>query len=62
MNTQGVLVRAMNAATKARERGFINTADAFDGIVESLLRLMNSQTQSIDEKGGNSSTDEFHFH
>ena len=62
MNTQEILVRTMNAAKEARERGFVNTADAFDGIVDSLLQLMNSQTQSIGEKRVNSLPDTLHRH
>ena len=54
MDTQELLVRTMNAAKEARERGFENTADAFDEIVDSLLQFMNSQTTSIGEKRANS--------
>ncbi len=62
MDTQELLVRTMNAAKEARERGFENTAGAFDEIVESLLQFMNSQTTSIGENRANSLPDTLHRH
>ena len=46
MDTNEMLVRTMNAAKEARERGFFKTADAFDEIVESLLDLLESHAHS----------------
>lgn len=62
MDSQELLVRTMNAAKEARERGFVNTADAFDEIVGNLLQFLNSQVQSMDEKQANSRPETLHFH
>ncbi|MFD1157915.1 hypothetical protein [Roseovarius aestuarii] len=62
MDTEEILVRTMNASKEAREHGFLNTAEAFDGIVDSLLQLMNSQTLSIGEKRVNSLPDTLQRH
>ncbi len=40
MVTNELLIRTIHAAREARERGFYNTADAFDEIVENLLDLL----------------------
>ena len=40
MDVNELLVRTMNAAKEARERGFCKTADALDEIVESLLDFL----------------------
>lgn len=44
MVTHELLIRTIHAAREARERGFDNTADAFDEIVESLLELLKSNS------------------
>ncbi|WP_306112786.1 MULTISPECIES: hypothetical protein [unclassified Roseovarius] len=62
MDTNELLVRTMNAAKEARERGFDNTASALDEIVESLLELLNSRTQSMGEKQANIGPDFLHLH
>ncbi|WP_299852364.1 hypothetical protein [uncultured Roseovarius sp.] len=54
MDTNELLVRTMNAANEARERGFENTAEALAEIVESLLELSNSPFHSVGEKRANS--------
>ena len=62
MDTNAMLVRTMNAAKEARARGFENTADAFDEIVESLLELLNSHAQSMGDKRSNTRADAQHIH
>ena len=62
MNTHELLIRTMNAAKDAREKGFDNTADALDGIVERLLEFINSQAQPGGEKRANSPADVQHLH
>ncbi len=44
MVTNELLLRTIHAAKEARERGFYNTADAFDEIVENLLELLKSNS------------------
>lgn len=46
MDPNEMLVRTTNAAREAREKGFHKTADAFDEIVERLIVLMDSRTQT----------------
>ncbi|WP_299852634.1 hypothetical protein [uncultured Roseovarius sp.] len=62
MDNQELLVRTMNAAKEARERGFVNTADAFDEIVENLLQILNSQIQPLDENRANLLPETLHMH
>ncbi len=62
MDTNAMLVRTMNAAKEARARGFENTADAFDEIVESLLELLNSHAQSMGDKRSNTRAAAQHIH
>ena len=59
MDTYELLVRTMNAAKEAREKGFYETADAFDEIVESLLDLLEVRVQS-DRDFWNTSVPELH--
>ncbi len=46
MDVNEMLVRTINAAKEAREKGFYETADAFDSIAESLLDLLETRSQS----------------
>ena len=62
MDTNELLVRTMNAAKEARERGFYKTADAFDEIVESLLDLLESRAQPASEIQLESFAEMQHFH
>ena len=54
MDSQELLVRTMNAAKEAREKGFLNTANALDEIVENLLHFLKSQIQSIEDERASS--------
>ena len=40
-----LLIRNIHAAKEAREKGYNNTADAFDEIVEGLLSLLDADSQ-----------------
>ena len=62
MDTHELLVRTLNAAKETRENGYEQTADAFDIIVENLLKHINSQVQSVGEKRANSIAYVQHFH
>ena len=43
MVSNQLLIRTIHAAKESRDRGFYNTADAFDEIVESLLSLLEPE-------------------
>ena len=45
MVTYELLIRSIHAAKVAREKGYDNTADAFDEIVEGLLSLLDAESQ-----------------
>ncbi len=62
MDTNGLLIRTMKAAKEARSQGYRKTADAFDDIAESLLEVVNSQSQFSAKKQANSCVDVLHFH
>ena len=62
MDTYELLVRTMNAAKEAREKGFDKTADAFDEIVEGLLEVINAQSQFSDNVRANTCADVLHIH
>lgn len=62
METNELLIRTMNAAKEAREKGFDKTADAFDEIVEGLLEVINAQSQFSDNVRANTCADVLHIH
>ena len=62
MDTNELLVRTLNAAKEARKKGFYNTADAFEEIVENLLALLDAQSQSTHETRMVSPTESHHIH
>lgn len=62
MDVNELLVRTMNAAKEARERGFCKTADAFDEIVESLLDFLETRAQSKRENVAESTSEAHHIH
>ncbi|MEO3416804.1 hypothetical protein AAFO92_19305 [Roseovarius sp. CAU 1744] len=62
MNTNEMLIRTMNAAKDAREKGFLNTAEALDEIGERLLGLLESHAQSQSDYLFEASTELHHMH
>ena len=44
MVTNELLIRTVHAARDARERGYNNTADAFEEIADNLLELLRSRS------------------
>ena len=62
MDPNELLVRTMNAARDAREKGFDKTADAFEEIVESMLDLLSSRSNSQNEVATEPMLEFYHFH
>ena len=62
MVSNELLIRTIHAAKEARERGFDNTADAFDEIVESLLELLKSKPAIPSEETTTALSDFDHIH
>ena len=62
METNELLIRTLNAAKAARDRGFFKTADAFDEIAEDLLQFLTSPPRSPGEERAKTAPDLLHFH
>ena len=62
MDSNELLIRTINASIEARKRGFVNTAEAFDEITESILELSSIRDQKVMKKSGNNAIDDFEFH
>lgn len=49
MDVNELLARTMKVSKEAEEKGFYETADAFDDILDSLLEMLNSRAQFENE-------------
>ncbi len=45
MDVNNLVARTMNVSKEAQEKGFYETPDAFDDILDSLLEMLNSRAQ-----------------